>query len=242
MPVFRPQTPIGSGIVLAFLLLAVLPPAAAQAPVQPVLVDGFEQDAEGADPSRWWGTSGYRLIRPDPANREEGEYFAIHKEGDSRFLRLRVVDESVRLILPNGRGMDWKLASHPRISWRWRANHLPPGAREDTINDTGGAVYVIFTMDRFRGPRSIKYTYSSTLPVGTVLSKGRLKIVVVSSGLRSTGEWLRVERDVEADYRRLFGRAPPDEPVSIAIWSDSDTTHSMAEIDFDDLMLLPAAR
>lgn len=217
-------------------------PAVAQRPVQPVLVDDFEQDEVGGMPSRWWSTSGYRLILPDPATREEGEYFAIYQEGDSKFLRLRVVDESVRLILPNGRSMNWSLGSHPRISWRWRANHLPPGAREDTINDTGGALYVIFTVERFRQPRSIKYTYSSTLPVGTVISRGRLKIVVVSSGLQTTNEWLRVERDVEADYRRLFGRVPPDEPVSFAIWSDSDTTHSLAEIDFDDLMLLPAAR
>jgi len=53
-----------------------------------------------------------------------------------------------------------------------------------------------------------------------------------------TGRWISYERNVADDYRLLFGKNPPNEPVAIMLWSDSDTVNSTAEVDFDDVMLL----
>ena len=103
----------------------------------------------------------------------------------------------------------------------------------------GGAVYITFGTDRLGRPKSIKYTYSSSLPPGSVLRQGSLRVVVVSRG--ETNRWETIVRDVAADYRSLFGEDPPD-PKSITLWSDSDDTNSEAEVDVDDLVLLPPPR
>ena len=203
------------------------------------IVDDFNGYEEGAIPA-WWGLQGRRVFPLDPSMREAGEYYAIHVDESGKFLRMQVKDESVRIVMPNEEGMDWSLEDHPRISWQWRVQQMPDGAREDrdALDDTAGAVYITFSFNFFGQPRSIKYTYSSTLPVGTVVSQGRLKVIVVASGPTQLEKWIRIDRDVAEDYRIMFGKNPPDRPVSIALWSDSDSIHGMSEIDIDNVMLL----
>ena len=50
---------------------------------------------------------------------------------------------------------------------------------------------------------------------------------------------MTVERDVVADYERVFGKKPSAQPHLITLWSDSNDTESVAEVDFDNIMLLP---
>ena len=149
------------------------------------------------------------------------------RQGRRRHLRpLPHRGEAIRIILPNGDGYRWRLDSHPRLQWRWRAHVLPEGAREDRRgpNDTGAALYVILSRDWLGRPRTIKYTYSSTLPVGSTASYGTLKVLVASSARDGVGRWQTVARDVVEDYRALFGGTPASEPVAIALWNDSDST------------------
>lgn len=163
----------------------------------------------------------------------------MRRDSSGTFLRGRTQGEAMWISRPNGHGYHWNLESHPRLSWRWRAHSLPQGARETSrkANDAGAALYVIFSRDFFGRPRAIKYTWSSSLPEGTVADYGRLKVLVVASGLQPG--WHGIERDVAADYRTLFDRHPPDEPVALAVWSDSDSTGDEARVDFDDIELLP---
>jgi Protein of unknown function (DUF3047). len=99
---------------------------------------------------------------------------------------------------------------------------------------------VTFGSDWLGRPKSIKYTYSSSLPVGTTVSFGPLKVIVVDSAREPrAGEWETVQRRIRDDYRQVFGGSPPDRPVSITLWSDSDTTGDEAVVDIDDLELLP---
>ncbi len=132
--------------------------------------------------------------------------------------------------------------THPVLSWDWRAIDLPAGAREDddSRNDSGAGVYVLFSIDgRFiKRPKAIKYVYSSTLPVGTVVTYGKLKVVVVSSARNGAGDWEHIERNVVEDYRRLFGDEPPAAPLYIRLWSDSDNMGVISRADFDNVMLL----
>ena len=205
-----------------------------------VVVDDFERDAPGSWPARWSyvGRDG-RAYEPDHAVRGD-ERFTVMVEAGNRFLRLYTHDAIHRISHFTNRtgGVRWDIDANPRLAWRWRARRLPPGAREsgERLNDVGAAIYVTFGRDVLGRPRSIKYTYSSTLPVGSTLREGALRVVVVSSGRDGTGAWRRVERDVAADYAALFGGTAPD-PVSVTLWSDTDNTHAEAEVDVDDLML-----
>ena len=171
--------------------------------------------------------------------RESSSAF-VQKEADNKFVRTSTFDETFGMIITNGVQFEWNLSDHPRIAWDWRAIALPEGAREDQtrMNDTGGAVYVVFSIDLIKRPRSIKYTYSTNLPVGTITRYGKLGAITVDSGLDETGEWRHVERDLYADYQRLFGQRPPEGPLAIMLWGDSDSTHDRSIIDFDNVMLL----
>lgn len=179
-------------------------------------------------------------IRSYEETRDAGETVEVREENGNRFVRLITNNAALRYTKRNGVDFEWNLKEHPRLQWRWRANELPEGASEKDKNDTGGAVYVTFGTDWLGRPKSIKYTYSSSLPVGTTVSFGPLKVIVVDSAREPhLGEWKTVQRRIRDDYRQVFGGRPPDRPVSITLWSDSDTTGDEAVVDVDDIKLLP---
>lgn len=207
------------------------------------VVEDFESYEAGELPSRWKFVAGKKEALPLEEVVNEREKFYVEEEDGNKFVRAYTEDEAQRITLRNGTDFEWDLDRHPHLQWEWRALRLPEGASERGKNDTGAAVYVTFGEDWLGRPKSIKYTYSSTLPVGSVVNFGPLKVLVVSSGADSdTGEWKTIRRDVIADHRQLFGGGPPNRPLSITLWSDSDSTHDVAEADFDNFALLPARR
>jgi hypothetical protein len=203
-----------------------------------IVIEDFRSERPNGVPGRWLVLDGRRLTPASSREWTDRRRFMVVREGDRQFVRAITHGTAARIILPMQEdGRSWDLASHPRLSWEWRATRLPANAREDRVNDTGGAVYVTFDIDWLGRPRSIKYTYSSTLSVGTVVSFGRLRVIVVSSGADGIGEWVTVERDIRADFRQVFRSEPPMEPLSIALWSDSDDTQDRAQVDFDNIAL-----
>jgi len=122
---------------------------------------------------------------------------------------------------------------------------LPENANEDSSdrNDSVASVYVVFDFGRValfkKVPKTIRYSWSSTLKEGTVTSKlfGNQNIIVVKSGEEDTGKWVKFERNLVEDYRRVFGDDPPETPLAILILSDGNSTGSYVEADYDDFML-----
>lgn len=210
------------------------------------MVEDFQSYSAGDIPHEWKFLRNRRIIPLKPEHFNDREKFTIVEEGRRRFVQVYTEGEAQHIILPandgEGGGFGWSLSEHPRLNWEWRAHELPEGAREDRINDTGAAVYVTFDTDWLGRPRSIKYTYSSTLPVGTVVRFGPLRVIVTDTGADGIGDWRQVDRDVVRDYQQVFGGDPPDRPLSITLWSDSDNTNSAAKADFDNIRLLPPRR
>lgn len=204
-----------------------------------VVLEDFEADVPGELPKNWrFLSSRERRFKPLEPYMNPKEKFTVLSEGGNQFLRAFTQGEAQRISLPNS-AVDWSLSEYPILRWEWRARRLPEGAREDKVNDSGGAVYVSFAKKDWLGrPLSIKYVYSTLLPEGTTVSTGNVKVIVVSSGLDGTGHWVEVLRDVTEDYRRVFGGDPPDEPFTITLWSDSDNTNSVAEVDFDNIAVM----
>lgn len=221
------------------VLLAITGPVEAQ----DVVVDDFESYSAGDLPTGWQYLVDNKRLEPfGPLYNAPREQFTIVSEGGNLFTRVYTEGEAMHLTLANGHaGFQWDAERHPVLAWDWRARRLPTGAREDVerLNDTGAGLYVVFKVDGFiiKRPKSIKYTYSSSLPVGTVVSYGSLRVVVVSSALDGYGTWQHIERNVMDDYRRLFNEEPPTRPVSIRLWGDSDNTGGFGEADFDNIRL-----
>ena len=239
-----------SGVLLLVGILVgggSMPDARAQGPAiqqdktaAPIVVDDFERYEVGEPPGQWVRVDSKDKARPAASAIGDGERFSVIEQEGDQFVRLYTSGEYIRFSQRNGREFRWNLRTHPRLKWRWRALELPEKASEKGQNDTGGAVYVTFGKDWLGRPKSIKYTYSSSLPVGTVVSFGPLKVIVVDSAVEPRqGAWQTVQRNVVNDYRQVFGEKPPRRPVSITISGDSDSTNDVSKVDIDDIKLLP---
>lgn len=231
--------------ILSVVVAAGASPLAAQpggdnSPSAPLVIDDFESYSPGTFPDEWVFVKRDKSTIPYSEAREPGETVEVRSKDGNQYLAVETNNEALRYTQRNGKEFDWTLDRRPRIAWRWRAKTLPAGASERGENDTGGALYVTFGSDWLGRPKSIKYTYSSSLPVGTVVSFGPLKVIVVDSAREPRmGEWKTVMRDIPSDYRQVFGEDPPNRPLSITFWSDSDTTGDSAEVHFDDIRFLP---
>ena len=77
---------------------------------------------------------------------------------------------------------------------------------------------------------TLMYVWSGNRAPGTVLPSSRtsrIRKLVVESGPHRLGQWLDYERDVRADYLRVFGEAP-GALIGVGIMTDSDNTRANA--------------
>jgi hypothetical protein len=192
-----------------------------------VSLETFDEYQPPAFPEQW-------KVRGD-----EGEAHTIYRvaeENGNRFLHAHTDKQGVQI----GLSRAFQSKEFPLLQWRWRVEQLPLGADERSVktNDSAAAVYVIF--DSTIIPRVIKYVWSSTLPVGKRVDSPvywRAKIVVLQSGPSHSSEWRQETVNIYEDYKNLFG-TEPGEAQGIAVLTDSDTTKSVAEADYDDFALL----
>lgn len=206
-------------------------------------IEDFEAEEVGSLPSNWFNQKGELLTTHFDSTLRETYKYSVLEEQRNKFLRY----EGMR-----GKHMSFPLLNQPELdiyqtpilSWDWRIFETPEGGNEDkdTANDVSASIYVVFDLGRVmfkKVPKSIRYTWSSSLPVGTELSKffGNQKIVVVGSGGEEKGKWLHFERNIVDDYRRLFGDNPPKKPIAILILSDGDSTNSLSKADYDSIVL-----
>jgi len=149
--------------------------------------------------------------------------------------------------------INWDIYAYPCLSWEWRVRILPEDA-DETVgekNDSAASIYVVFQKKRipFAGWHNqpanwIKYVWSSTLPVGTVVTKHLTefgvslyegKYIVIASGKKNLGKWMTFKRNVLADYRKLYGGNPAFNPIVIGIVTDANSTETQAEADYGDI-------
>jgi hypothetical protein len=90
---------------------------------------------------------------------------------------------------------------------------------------------------------TLMYVWCNKRPAGTVITSprtDRIRKLVVESGAVRLNQWLDYERDIRADYQRVFGEAP-GALVGIAIMTDSDNTRTHTHAWYGPLRLLPVA-
>ena len=149
----------------------------------------------------------------------------------------------------------------PILKWRWKVANLIKGAdiARKQGDDYPARIYVAFQYDPERagaGMRmkygiakalygtypphaGINYVWDGKAPAGAMAPNAhtdRVMMFVVESGLKRVGEWVEVERDVYADYKRAFGEEPP-RVSGIAVMTDSDSTGESATAWYGDITL-----
>jgi hypothetical protein len=61
-------------------------------------------------------------------------------------------------------------------------------------------------------------------------------MIVVQNGGTKSGQWGSQSLDLVADYRKVFGRQPPD-IIGIALMADTDNTGEQAPAYYGDILL-----
>jgi hypothetical protein len=126
------------------------------------------------------------------------------------------------------------LKDTPLLEWSWKATVLPRNGNscQKATDDQGAQVYVVWP----RFPEAVRsriigYVWDTTQPAGTICKSektGTVTYVVIRSGPADLGKWLTEQRNVAADYTRIYG-AEPEAPAAVSLAIDSNDTDSTAE-------------
>ncbi|MBI4081806.1 MAG: DUF3047 domain-containing protein [Candidatus Lambdaproteobacteria bacterium] len=140
-----------------------------------------------------------------------------------------------------GSTREFLLSEYPILSWEWKVTRLPTGGdvRVRERDDQAGSVCVIVNPG-LRGFESLCYLWENDGPKDTPLTStqredSRYLILRTAKG-DGAGVWLTERRNILADYRRVFGKAPTRKAV-VGIQIDSNDTKSAAEAFYRNLVL-----
>lgn len=210
-----------------------------------VYLEDFEHYEEGTIPDEWYNRDGDNIPATYADTYRRDYKYKIVEENSNKFLRYEGT-EAKHLNFPLIDKKQIDINETPILAWDWRIFDIPEGGDEDSSNrnDVAASVYVVFDTSRIlfqRVPVSIRYTWSSKHPVGSVFTKlrGRQQILVVGTGEKNLGEWQTFERNIVEDYEKIFGKTPPPTPIAILILSDADETRSYIKADYDNFELRP---
>ncbi len=135
---------------------------------------------------------------------------------------------------------------HPLLRWQWRVDQVHPGMSvgDSDTDDSPARIVVAFEGDSanlsaadraffdlvelLTGQRlpyaTLMYVWDAQLPPGHTVAYARsrrIQYIVVEAGAARAGQWLAYERNLQADYQRVFGE-PPGRVSSLGLLTDSD--------------------
>ncbi len=221
------------GLLLGSVVYAADPPEGLHTPSKDSIfvLERFDYpDHIGKLPDTWEGRTGWGRVG------KKDLYYTVQTEDDDFFLRASTTGKAINV----GRKANINLRIFNRLRWRWRVFKLPQDGNEQIKdkNDSAAAVRLVFHGGII--PKTLKYVWSATLPVGAETESpvnSRTKVIVLESGSSKLGEWVWEERDAYEDYKRLFG-GEPRRVKFLAVITDSDNTRSPVIADYDDFTFL----
>ncbi|GEM_PF-117684 len=214
------------------------------------LVDNFSKETEVAGIPKGWQPLIFKDLPPSR--------YSIVQEKNNFFVKA-VSSQSASGILKETK---FNLKDYPILTWRWKVENIiaKGNASQKSGDDYPARVYVTFQYDpkkasfwekakygtakklygNYPPQGALNYIWDNKLPVGTAIDNAytdRAKMIVIESGKKNVGQWVREERNVYEDYKKLFKREPP--PVAfVAIMSDTDDTKESAVAYYDDVQFL----
>ncbi len=192
------------------------------------LLDDFSKYKDGSFPSEWK----VRTENPHTTyviRHQAGAYLEAKSNGD----------EAIQI----GKTVVYLLEEYPMLSWEWRVVKLPKGGdeRNKKTADSAAALYVILDGRGLakKWPRTIKYVWSASLPVGSRLESPydrKTQMVVLRNQETPLNTWVKEKVDVLKDLQEFF---PKDRGKvrGLAFMTDSDNTKSSTEAHIKGIML-----
>ena len=129
-----------------------------------------------------------------------------------------------------------------KFRWRWKIDGVNTNGSERDLEKFDHAARVFVAFDTFIGPpRTLNYLWADVEPVGTVLEhpkSGRAQIFALESGNEKAGQWISEERDVAADWQKVFPGKPMPKIVGVGVMTDSDSLGGKLTGDYADIELI----
>ncbi|MGE0331235.1 MAG: DUF3047 domain-containing protein [Ramlibacter sp.] len=178
-------------------------------------------------------------------------------------LRLRA-DASYASLVHDLNG--WLAGREATLRWRWRLDQPVAGAdlRRKDADDAALKVCLMFDMPLDRVPfversllrlaravsgeplpaATVCYVWDVTLAQGTVLPNAysaRVRYLVLDGAASPPGQWRSHQRNLQADFARLFGGESPTLPPvqAVAVGADADNTGARSLAWIADIQLAP---
>jgi hypothetical protein len=126
---------------------------------------------------------------------------------------------------------EFSLEEYPVLKWTWQVIQHPQGAdeRNKKTADSAAGLYVV--MAGMAWPRTLKFVWSASVPVGETFSSPydpKTMVVVLRGGDAPLDQWLGEEVNV-LEYLRKFFPTDAGKVRGMAFMTDSDNTKSSSE-------------
>lgn len=168
------------------------------------------------------------------------EIYQIKSENNNQYLSAKSLNSDNLIV----KKIEVDLVKYPYLNWTWRANHLPKNGDESIKKycDTAASIAIILNTNRFF-PKTIKYSWSTTLEKGSVTESpfafwpAQCDVKILQSGSENKGQWQTEKINVLADYKQFYDLEAVDSKVAyaIVIMTDSDNTQTLSAGDYDDI-------
>jgi len=154
--------------------------------------------------------------------------------------RMHLVSRDDSVLIGTEQGLPLDPAAWPRLRFRLRVDEVPTGTdlTKKAGDDAAFRIYVAF--DEGGGwlspPNTIAYTWTENLAPETLIKSAhykRLRYLSIGKGLTtgagtedSRDGWVTIERDLLADYRRVFGEEGGQVPDLVGFMLKCDSNNS----------------
>ncbi len=114
-----------------------------------------------------------------------------------------------------------------KLRWRWRIDGVVTNGSERALAKFDHAARVFVVFDTFIGPpRTLNYLWGNVEPPGTILQhpkSSRAHLIILESGNVKAGHWIAEERDVSADWKKVFPGQPMPKVTGLGVMTDGDS-------------------
>jgi Protein of unknown function (DUF3047) len=137
------------------------------------------------------------------------------------------------------RHVDIDLAAYPMLAWRWHIElpiRSPLDERTRESDDHPARLFLRFATDRGE-KRAMEVIWGNRLKPGEYKYIGGFPHFVADGGDDRIGRWLDEKIDLARVYAEIWKDAAPTHLVDIAVFCDSDDTHTASISYFDYVRL-----
>ena len=137
------------------------------------------------------------------------------------------------------RHVDIDLAAYPMLAWRWYIElpiRSPLDERTREGDDHPARLFLRFATDRGE-KRAMEVIWGNRLKPGDYKYIGGFPHFVADAGEERTGRWLDERIDLARVYAEIWKDAAPAHLVDVAVFCDSDDTHTASISYFDYVRL-----